>query len=88
MSAERECLEPIPRDPSHIYSPADPLLIEYARNWAETKPYQIRSNKSASEIDSPSWISRGPTLPLKAVDEGIGNLIRIRTAELPQFLKR
>lgn len=88
MSSERESLEAIPRDPSHIYSPADPLLIEYAHNWSETKPYLIKGNKSEDKIDSASWISKGATLPMEAVDQGIGNLIRIRTAELPQFLKR
>ena len=88
MSTERELLEPIPRDPSHIYSPADPLLIDYANNWSETKPYLIRDKNSDSQINSASWISKGANLPMEAVDQGIGSLIRIRTAELPQFLKR
>ena len=87
MSSRRESLEPIPRNPSYIFAPADPLLMEHARSWSESKPYLIKGNQSSDEIASNSWTSKGPTLPLEAIDDGAGKLIRMRTAELPHFLK-
>ncbi len=87
ISASRAFLEPIPRRPSHIFAPADPLLMEYARNWSKAKPYLIKGKESLTEIDSSSCSSRSPTLPMEAVEDTAGEVIKMRTAELPQFLK-
>ena len=38
----RSSLEAIPRDPSYVFAPADPLLIRYARSWSISEPYLIR----------------------------------------------
>ncbi len=87
MSKERAEIEPIPRNPSHIFAPADPLLIEYARNWSKAKPYLIKGTQSVSTIETASWIPKSPILPMEAVGDSAGELIKMRTAELPQFLK-
>ena len=88
MSPERELLEPIPRNPSHVFAPADPLLMEYARSWSESKPYLIKGTQSVSEIGNLSWIPRAPILPMDTVGDGAGEVINMRSAQLPQFLKR
>ena len=34
MCGERANLESIPREPSYVFAPADPLLMQYARSWS------------------------------------------------------
>ncbi len=87
MSTSRASVEPIPRNPSHVFAPADPLLMEYARSWAKTKPYLIKKNEPTCSIQKSSWISRGPTMPMEAVRDGAGKIIRMHPTELPNFLK-
>lgn len=87
MSSGRAAIEPIPRNPSYVFAPADPLLMEYARNWSETKPYLIKVDQSQESIEGLSWISKGPTLPMETVGDSPGKVIKMRTAELPHFLK-
>ena len=89
MGNDRAVIEAIPRDPSFIFAPADPLLMSYARSWSTSEPYRIRSEQADPESDEPgtgNW--RGPSLPLEAVNDGAGAVIRLRTPELPQFLQR
>ncbi|MGC6483994.1 MAG: DEAD/DEAH box helicase [Synechococcus sp.] len=88
MGSDRTAVETIPRDPSYIFAPADPLLMGYARSWSFSEPYRIRSEQptGASDATAGSW--RGPSLPLQAVNDGAGAVIRVRTPELPQFLQR
>jgi len=87
LDGERAALEPIPRRPSYVYAPADPLLIRYARSWSLSEPYLLRSRASdPGEPDS----GTGPStvrLPLEAIDERVGTLLRVRGPELPGFLK-
>ena len=89
MSSERAAIEDIPRDPSVIFAPADPLLMSYARSWSLSEPYRIRSDQpedDATETSGGSW--RGPSLPMEAVNDGAGEVIRLRTPELPRFLQQ
>ena len=86
MSAARSSQEPIPRDCSYVYAPADPLLMDYARNWSLSKPYLIKAVEKDIELNGSSWISKGANLPLEAVGEKVGEMIKLRTAELPNFL--
>ena len=89
MGSDRAAIEDVPRDPSYIFAPADPLLMGYARSWSISEPYQIRSEQANTDSDEPSAGSwRGPSLPLEAVNDGAGAVIRLRTPELPQFLQR
>ncbi len=78
--------ESIPRRPSYVFAPADPLLMEYAKNWSTTQPYLIRNNQVLTEPKNHSWIPKGPTLPMEAVNEEIGKIIKMRTTQLPNFL--
>jgi superfamily II DNA or RNA helicase len=80
----RAALEAIPRLPSYVYAPADPLLIGFARSWSLSEPYLIRPRSLPGEPlagGAPSG-----TLPLQAIDERPGELIRFRGPELPSFL--
>ena len=88
LCSTRAATETVPRDPSYVFAPADPLLMSYARSWSLSEPYRIQAQPQESESDDPlqssSW--RGPSLPLEAVNDGAGAVIRLRTPELPNFL--
>ena len=81
--------EPIPRKPSYIYAPADPLLMEYARSWSVAEPYVLRSRAPESDtVPFAGGTSTGPTLPLQAVEDGAAAMICLKTPQLPSFLQR
>ena len=81
--------ETIPRKPSYVYAPADPLLMEYARSWSVAEPYVLRSREPQMDpVHSIGGTSKGPTLPLEAVDDGAAAVIRLKTPQLPSFLQR
>jgi len=88
MTPELAAQEPTPRHPSFVYAPADPLLMGYARTWSLAEPYVIQP-KQEQLVELPSgggW--RGPSLPLEAVDDGASQLIRVRSPQLPGFLRQ
>ena len=88
MTPELAAQEPTPRHPSFVYAPADPLLMGYARTWSLAEPYVIQP-KQEQLVDVPSGGSwRGPSLPLEAVDDGASQLIRVRSPQLPGFLRQ
>ncbi len=87
ISNSRTSLETVPREPSHVFAPADPLLMAYARTWSSSKPYLIKGNEPETSTECLSYISKGPILPLETVGDGAGKVIKMRTAELPNFLK-
>ena len=89
MCSERASLEAVPREPSYVFAPADPLLMQYARSWSLSEPYRIAAPQSAGDNDSNlggDW--RGPSLPMEAIEDGAGAVIRMRTPQLPGFLQR
>ena len=89
MTPELAKDEPIPRHPSYVYAPADPLLMGYARGWSVAEPYVIRAaedNPSGDEGPQACW--SGPSLPLEAVGDGAGTVISLKTPQLPSFLQR
>ena len=89
MCAERAPLEAVPRDPSYVFAPADPLLMQYARSWSLSEPYRITAPANAEEGDvHPLGDWRGPSLPMEAVEDSAGAVIRMRTPQLPTFLQR
>jgi superfamily II DNA or RNA helicase len=88
MTPELAAGEPTPRHPSFVFAPADPLLMGYARSWALAEPYVIQPREEPGEQDEGGGSWRGPQLPLEAVEDGAGKVIRLRTPELPGFLKR
>ncbi|QNJ28452.1 ATP-dependent DNA helicase [Synechococcus sp. A15-24] len=72
-----------------MVAPADPLLMSYARSWSVAEPYVLSSQDSGQAPigDSPVR-GRGPSLPLEAVNDGAGAMIRLKTPQLPSFLQR
>ena len=88
MCSTRAATETVPRDPSYVFAPADPLLMSYARSWSLSEPYRIQAQQQEADSDEPLQSSawRGPSLPLEAVNDGAGAVIRLRTPELPNFL--
>ena len=89
MCGERALLEAVPREPSYVFAPADPLLMQYARSWSLSEPYRIAAPVTAEEGDvhrNGDW--RGPSLPMEAVEDSAGAVIRMRTPQLPTFLQR
>ena len=89
MTPELAAREAIPREASYVFAPADPLLMEYARSWSVAEPYVLRPQEQGAEDEQPgvgAW--RGPSLPLEAVEDGAGAVIRLKTPELPAFLQR
>ena len=90
LCGERADVEAIPRDPSFVFAPADPLLMQYARNWSLSEPYRIAApaGPETPEVLDTGRAWRGPSLPVEAVGDGAGAVIRMRTPELPKFLQR
>ena len=88
ISAEQAKSEEIPRQPSHVFAPADPLLLSYARTWSWSEPYLIRSRIDENCSQETGGGHLGASLPLEAVNDGAGAVIRLRTPELPGFLQR
>ncbi|MEB3199461.1 MAG: DEAD/DEAH box helicase family protein [Synechococcaceae cyanobacterium] len=89
IDAERAAVEPIPRQPSFIYAPADPLLMGYARHWSLSPPYVIRGSgapdAAAVAAGAGGWPHRPP---LQAVADGAGRMLEVSGPELPRFLRR
>ncbi len=88
IDAERATCEAIPRNPSYVYAPADPLLIAHARTWTLSQPYLIRSTQDESTPPEPGHGASGQRLPLRALSDGAGEMIRFGGPELPAFMAR
>ena len=86
MDGHRAAIEAVPRDASFVFAPADPLLIQYARSWSLSEPYLIRS-KQVAPLSDAAGLARGNQLPLEAVDERLGEVIRMGGPQLPGFLQ-
>ena len=84
MDAERSALETVPRHPSYVFAPADPLLMQYARTWSLSEPYVLRPKTAEAEPEA-SGAGRAPGLPLQALEDGAGAVIRMRGPQLPNF---
>lgn len=87
MDDSRAALEAVPRHPSYVFAPADPLLMRYARSWSLSEPYLIRPKTTALPPE-PAAGGRAPALPLQAVEDGAGEVIRVKGPQLPSFLSR
>jgi len=85
MDGERSALEPVPRLPSYIHAPADPLLMGYAHNWSLSTPYLLRPPQIADSPaggGSPSaWRANH-----RAVADGAGEFIDLKGPQLPGFM--
>jgi superfamily II DNA or RNA helicase len=88
MDGERASLEPVPRQASHVFAPADPLLIRYARSWSLSEPYLIRSSEPPAAESQAVAGGNAAQLPLQALADDAGAVIRLRGPQLPPFLGR
>ncbi len=88
MDAGRAQLEAIPRQPSYVFAPADPLLISHARSWSLSEPYVIRSQTSETACPAPGSTAADLRLPLQALADDAGAVIRMNGPQLPDFLGR
>ena len=89
MTPELAEQEPIPRNPSYVVAPADPLLMSYASTWSVAEPYVLSpADSGASPLSDSPGHGRDPSLPLEAVNDGAGAVIRLKTPQLPSFLQR
>jgi superfamily II DNA or RNA helicase len=87
MEGGRAAVEAVPRDPSYVFAPADPLLISYARSWSLSEPYLVRPRLAVPDPEASGSSGSGP-LPLETVDERVGEVIRLGGPELPGFLQQ
>ncbi len=88
MDGERAALEPVPRQASHVFAPADPLLIRYARSWSLSEPYLIRASAAPAPAAQAAAGGNPALLPLQALADDAGEVIRLRGPQLPPFLGR
>jgi hypothetical protein len=88
MDDERAGLEPIPRHPSYVFAPADPLLIAYARSWSLSEPYRIQRRPLEAAAEPADGNGAATSLPLQAVADSAGAVIAMSGPELPPFLQR
>jgi superfamily II DNA or RNA helicase len=87
MDGQRAAQEAIPRQPSYVFAPADPLLMGFARSWSLSEPYLIDTTPSVDEPAGEACGAPGNALPLQAIEARAGELIRLRGPELPSFLR-
>jgi hypothetical protein len=88
MDGERAEREAIPRRPSYVYAPADPLLIGHARGWTVSEPYVIHPRPAEPPPGAVSGpCSEGP-LPLQALADDAGRMISVGGPVLPTFVRR
>ncbi len=79
-------LEPLPRFPSFVFAPADPLLMRYARSWSINKPYLIKNPDPTQSFACPQERRQGPNLPDEAMNDKAREVITFAAPELPSFL--
>lgn len=82
-------LEPVPRHPSSIHAPADPLLMAHASGWSLSAPYRLRPLPDGADSEADPGIGTSAvSLPLRAVADRAGGVIALSGPELPPFLSR
>jgi len=89
LDGERAAREPVPRHPSSIHAPADPLLMAHASGWSLSAPYRLRPLPDGAEPGmEPGSGATATVLPLRAVADRAGGVIALTGPELPPFLNR
>ncbi|MCS5698937.1 DEAD/DEAH box helicase family protein [Cyanobium sp. FGCU-52] len=88
MDGERSACEPIPRLPSYVYAPADPLLIGYARSWSLSEPYHLRPPAATEAGAAAGGGTADGKAPLVALADDAGAVIAMKGPELPPFVRR
>jgi len=83
---ERAGLEAVPRHPSYVFAPADPLLMQMARTWSLSEPYVLRQRQPESSEEELPGAARAGSLPLQAVEDEAAGVIHVRGPQLPHFV--
>ena len=86
LDGERAGLESLPRHPSYVFAPADPLLMQIARTWSLSEPYVLRQRLSDAVADASVGPGHSGSVPLQALEDGAGAVIPVRGPQLPNFL--
>ncbi len=87
LSSDRVNSEPIPRHPSHIYAPADPLLMDYAKSWTKERPYFIKGKESLLLSEGIDSNTNRLCLPMEAIRDHPGKAFNFGSIELPRFIR-
>ncbi len=88
MDGDRSCQETIPRRPSYVFAPADPLLIGYARGWTVSEPYVIRPRPPELTPGGAGSPGSSQNLPLQALADDAGRMLSVRGPVLPSIRRR
>ena len=83
---DRAGLEAVPRHPSYVFAPADPLLMQMARTWSLSEPYVLRQRQADGSDEAMPGAAMAGSLPLQAVEDGAAGVIHVRGPQLPHFV--
>ena len=86
IDGDRAGLEAVPRHPSYVFAPADPLLMQMARTWSLSEPYVLRQRQIEGSEDAMPGTARAGSLPLQAVEDEAAGMIHVRGPQLPHFV--
>ncbi len=88
MDGDRSGQESIPRRPSYVFAPADPLLISYARGWTVSEPYVIRPRAPEMAPGAAGSPGSGQRLPLQALADDAGRMLSVSEPVLPSIRRK
>ncbi len=88
MDGDRSGQETIPRRPSYVFAPADPLLISYARGWTVSEPYVIRPRAPEMASGAAGSPRSGQGLPLQALADDAGRMLSVSEPVLPSIRRK
>ena len=86
IDGDRAGLEAVPRHPSYVFAPADPLLMQMARTWSLSEPYVLRQRQADDGEEAMPGSARVRSLPLQAVEDEAAGVIHVRGPQLPHFV--
>ncbi|MEY4826408.1 MAG: hypothetical protein RLZZ430_2058 [Cyanobacteriota bacterium] len=86
LDGSRSALEPMPRHPSYVHAPADPLLMAYASNWSLSFPYLLAEASVEETCVEQASGSGNWRLEQRAIADAAGAVIELKGPQLPRFL--
>ena len=86
LDGSRSALEPMPRHPSYVHAPADPLLMAYASNWSLSFPYLLAETSVEETCVEQASGSGNWRLEQRAIADAAGAVIELKGPQLPRFL--
>jgi len=89
LHGDQTSAEPVPRHPSFVYAPADPLLISHARSWSLSEPYLLRARSLlATDAAGACPGGRGSQGPPAAIADAAGAVLAMNGPQLPRFVQQ